>query len=522
MNFSKWKKLSLLTIFIFAISVFFLQVRAENKRSFSSQDRISLLYASLDPLSIGQHLAFYSLYHTHPYGQKSLEDLKNLLKIPETFSVSPFILNTSLVASLIDVFSHLNEKNLYFSFADLQHVEHISAFLPHKHLKGHFLEREDDILLLEEPEIDMSRALLIAQFKGDILKVRSYEALLDIMALQILARLPSMASPYDKIDAINHFLFYEMAFRFPPYSLYTKEVDAYTFLSSVLDRRKGVCLGVVVLYLSLAQRLNLQLEIITPPGHIYLRYVDGDKVINIETTARGIHLSDEEYLGITHHALQKRTLKETIGLVFVNAAACYWQKEAYEETLAYYHKALPYLSQDPLLKELMGYSYLLVGEREKGRELLASIRNIQSPYSISKVALIEDYFLEKVDESGIKAVFKQVDETRQSLLEKKRELEQVLEKFPFFRYGIFQLAITWLQLYRTDKAVDCLESYQALDPEDLEVNYYLSALFLERLYYSKAWEHWHIANKLVTQKKYHPKALKELRRALLKCSADPF
>ena len=79
--------------------------------------------------------------------------------------------------------------------------------------------------------------------------------------------------------------FLRACFRFPPHSLYAKDIDVYTFLPSVLDSRRGVCLGVSILYLCLAQRLDLPLEAMTPPGHIYVRYGED---LNIETTARGI------------------------------------------------------------------------------------------------------------------------------------------------------------------------------------------------------------------------------------------
>src|SRR6202044_1243325 len=122
------------------------------------------------------------------------------------------------------------------------------------------------------------------------------------------------ATPQQKIDAINSFIFEEMGFRFPPHSRYAKDIDIYTFLPSVLDSRRGVCLGVSILYLCLAQRLGLNLEMITPPGHIYIRYHEGENIINIETTCRGIHMDSEDYLGINTRCLQMRNIKEVIGL----------------------------------------------------------------------------------------------------------------------------------------------------------------------------------------------------------------
>ena len=98
-----------------------------------------------------------------------------------------------------------------------------------------------------------------------------------------------------------------MRFRFPPHSLHAKDIDIYTFLPSVLDGRRGVCLGVSILYLCLAQRLGLDLEIITPPGHIYVRYQSPEgEMINIETTARGIDIPSERYLGMETRKLQTK------------------------------------------------------------------------------------------------------------------------------------------------------------------------------------------------------------------------
>ena len=127
-----------------------------------------------------------------------------------------------------------------------------------------------------------------------------------------LARLPIHATDEEKIRAISHFIFHEKRFRFPPHSLYAKDIDTYTFLSSVLDSRLGVCLGVSILYLSIAERLDLPLEIITPPGHIYIRYRKGEEIQNIETTARGIHLPNRAYLGINTRKLQERNKKQVI------------------------------------------------------------------------------------------------------------------------------------------------------------------------------------------------------------------
>ena len=156
-----------------------------------------------------------------------------------------------------------------------------------------------------------------------------------------------------------------MQFRFPPHSLYAKDIDLYTFLPSVLDSRKGVCLGVSILYLCLAQRIDLPLEIITPPGHIYVRYRNKESITNIETTARGINLPSDTYLGINTRKLMQRTIKEVIGMAFVNQASAVWGKEDYLTTVSLYEKSALYLPDDPLLKMFLGFNYLFIGKKRK-------------------------------------------------------------------------------------------------------------------------------------------------------------
>ena len=250
-----------------------------------------------------------------------------------------------------------------------------------------------------------------------------------------------------------------MQFRFPPHSIYAKDIDLYTFLPSVLDSRQGVCLGVSILYLALAQRLDLPLEVITPPGHIYVRYNDGAKIINIETTARGIDLPSETYLGINTRRLQPRNRKEVIGMAFMNQAAVFWTKEDYKTTVKLYEKAVLFLPNDPLLKMFMGFNYLFVGKNAEGAALLREIRHITFDEAVSPETIPDDYLSGKIDAEGIKAVFLPVDETRASVLEKQKELKKILKRYPSFRAGQLQMATTWLQLGRGSEAREVLECY---------------------------------------------------------------
>lgn len=490
-----------------------------------SEGKLQVLYNRLDPLSVSQHLAFYELYSNRPLGEQALKEAWKLLAGKQTHNETTLLNDISPSASAIATLVSMVNKPIDQETPPINEegkntLLNLSKRLQHFSLKGHQVWSEEEVLQLSLEEIDLARGVFLSQFGSNRSRIESYEALIDLMALQILARLENNASPEEKIIAINNFIFNEIGFRFPPHSLYAKDIDLYTFLPSVLDSRRGVCLGVSILYQCIAQRLGLPLEMVTPPGHIYVRYSAGNKEINIETTARGIHMDSEDYLTLNHPSLQKRTLREVIGMSHFNQASVFWQNQDYEKALQAYQKAEPYMSTDPLLKELMGYVLILTGNREKGEKFLQEIKDIIPEHSIVKNTMAEDYLNGNIDAKGIAILFQRVEEDRQSILKQKELLEETLKKFPRFRTGIVNLAVTWLKLHRTGEALDLLNQLQFLDDRDPEVLYYLSVLQMHRYDYVKAWHHLQQAEAIAAKYSYNCKILKEHRRELLNCCPE--
>jgi regulator of sirC expression with transglutaminase-like and TPR domain len=484
------------------------------------------LYSTLDPLSVTEHLAFYELYPDTKEGQNALKRAWQLLSSGEiALDENNPTLPAFDIQSIISLITRQqSDAKVTLTPEQLNLIEKISSRLHNRKLKGHSAWKREEILALSPEETDLSRGLLLFQFdeRAEVQdEIKHYEAILDIMALQIAARLSPHPTDEEKIEAINHFIFHEMRFRFPPHSLYAKDIDLYTFLPSVLDNRQGVCLGVSILYLCIAQRLDLPLEIITPPGHIYIRYGKNHPVINIETTARGINPPSEIYLGINTRHLQQRTIKEVIGLSFMNQASVFWSKEDYETTTKLYEKAMPFLASDPLLKMLLGYNYLFLGRKNEGVQLLREIKNVTFDEAVSPESIPEDYLLGKIDEEGIKAVFLPVDETRASVLEKQKELQKILKRYPYYRAGLMHLATTYLQLGRGNEAKETLERYHKIDPHNSTIEYYLCILSLERLDYNRAWSYLKKTEKLVYARSHYPKALEALRTQLRRACPEP-
>ncbi len=258
---------------------------------------LSSRYASLDPTSVAQHFAFYELYPNTTEGRQALRHAWELLSGCGPTCDPEMILPSVDIQPIISLMNRSNqEESPLLNNEQLHVIEKLSHHLHNRSLKGFGLWDEHAIIALPPEQIDLARGLLVAELGSkERNKILSYEATIDLMALQILARLSPEATSKQKIRAINDYIFSEMRFRFPPHSIYAKEIDLYTFLPSVLDSRRGVCLGVSILYLCLAQRLDLPLEIITPPGHIYFRYNDCKQdIFKKEKTAPGIDVPTEQ------------------------------------------------------------------------------------------------------------------------------------------------------------------------------------------------------------------------------------
>ena len=474
----------------------------------TSTAQLKTLKNSLDPTSLTEQLAFYQLYPDTPQGIAALKRAWQLLGSSKQTHLTFPDMDLKPLIALVNRQPLDPAPKLPIETLDL--IETISNSLKNRELKGFHLWDKEDAMNLSSSDIDLARALLLHQF-DDKVEIRRYEATLDLMALQIKARLKKSASHEEKIRAINQFIFHEMGYRFPPHSLWVDDVDIYTFLPAVMDSRKGVCLGVSILYLCLAQRLDLPLEIVTPPGHIYIRYNEN---LNIETTARGIHLPSKAYLGIHTKTLQTRTLKEVIGLNFVNQAAVCWQKQDYTLAIDLYEKAQSYLPDDRLLKMLLGYNYLFTNQTKKGKALLKEISDTPLEGSITLEPTPEDFLNRKIDAEGIKIIFLHVDETKASIEDKQQKLQTILKRYPKFRDGWFHLAITHLQLGNNKEGIKALETYHKLDPSNPTVEYYLSQLHLSRFNPKTAWKHLQIAETLTKSQGHHPPALTELRHAL--------
>jgi len=160
--------------------------------------------------------------------------------------------------------------------------------------RGLYIRSIEEVLRLPEDEVDLATAaLIVSEQWSDMVHGRKYLSMLDEMAIEIQKKLVEkrLKPDYKAIPVINKYLFDQLKFR--AVSEIKNPNDL--FLHSVLDNKRGYCLSLSILYLSLAERLGMPMYGVVVPGHFFVRYDDGQTKWNIETTNRGDNALDKHY-----------------------------------------------------------------------------------------------------------------------------------------------------------------------------------------------------------------------------------
>jgi Flp pilus assembly protein TadD len=115
-------------------------------------------------------------------------------------------------------------------------------------------------------------------------------------------------------------------------------------LDTVLSRKRGNCLGLSLLWLSLAERLNVPFRGVYVPGHCFVRYDGEDARVNVEFADGGAAWEDDRYrrefrLGQGRPYLRSLTRPETLGVFFKSLGAAYSKKGKDAEALRMYAEA---------------------------------------------------------------------------------------------------------------------------------------------------------------------------------------
>lgn len=268
----------------------------------------------------------------------------------------------------------------------------------------------DGVLRLQEEEIDIgTAALILSREWGAQRTTHVYRAKIDQFAEDILDKLSEqhMRADWRAIPIINEYLFGEQQFS----SVDNADNPEDLFLHTVLDKKRGYCLSLSVLYLAVCERLGLPVYGVVVPGHFFVRYDDGSKRYNIETTSKGAVVDDQHYIEKFHPPQRKTTLymknltpKQTLGCFFNNLGNSYLDVGDIEKAFEVLQKAVQI---NPLLSEAnmnLGNIYLqkqmplqAIGQYQNALTILGdepkTMNNLGSAYmQLKEYARAESYY----------------------------------------------------------------------------------------------------------------------------------
>ncbi|MEZ5441046.1 MAG: tetratricopeptide repeat protein [Lysobacterales bacterium] len=137
-------------------------------------------------------------------------------------------------------------------------------------------------------------ALLIARDEYPQLDVADYLRRLRLLEADLHERVHAQSlpdEPLTRIVALNNYLFDDQGFVGESHDYYDPRNS---YLSDVLDRRRGIPISLSVLYVLLARSLGLAAEGVSFPGHFLVRLPVEDGVLVLDPYHRGRSLGTEE------------------------------------------------------------------------------------------------------------------------------------------------------------------------------------------------------------------------------------
>lgn len=241
----------------------------------------------------------------------------------------------------------INQHKLVFVGIYLAMVaSSVCGALANEDKRGRYMTSIEGVLRLSDNEIDLATAALVLSREWGANKTpAAYRGQIDTMAEEILSRLEKkrLQPDFRAIEVINDYLFNELKFK----SLSTADNPEDLFLHRVLERKTGYCLSLSMLYLSIAERIGLPVYGVVVPGHFFVRYDDGQRQFNIETTSGGGIADDKHYLEKFKPPMSERSLyfknltqKQTLGCFFNNLGNCYTERGQLDYAYDYLTKAV--------------------------------------------------------------------------------------------------------------------------------------------------------------------------------------
>ena len=356
-----------------------------------------------------------------------------------------------------------------------------------------------DLVRVDDESLDIARiSLLIAKEENPEIKIKDYLDCIDWYVKMIESRISDKNEPKSVIEIINDFLFDELGFTY----VKTGNLED-LYLNDVIDKRKGNCVGMSILYLAIAEKLRLPLFGVNVPGHIFIRYDNGETKINIETGHEGMSLSDSFY--VTHSIerfdkgsvengcyLRNLTKKEVISNVFLNRSKIRRESGAFREALSDCNKAILLKPEEPEAYCNKGVIYERIGMISKAIEnygkAISLNRKYASAYYNRGSVFGAEGIISKAIEDLNKAIsinpevalsyynraiaFKKIGQIEKAI----QDYDKVIDIDPDFAQAYCNRGVAFAETGKFDNAIDDLNNAIRLNP-NLGDAYFARAIF---------------------------------------------
>jgi regulator of sirC expression with transglutaminase-like and TPR domain len=114
----------------------------------------------------------------------------------------------------------------------------------------------------------LEAAVSIAQDEEPQLDIQDVLATCDALLVRLKRRIKSAADPMRKLSVLNHFFYVDLGFSGNVNNFYAPENS---YVNEVLQTRRGIPISIAVIWLELAQALDLQAEGVSFPGHFLVK-----------------------------------------------------------------------------------------------------------------------------------------------------------------------------------------------------------------------------------------------------------
>jgi len=189
-------------------------------------------------------------------------------------------------------------------------------------------------LKFPEDKIDIAEgALLIEKELYPDLDIQRSLNKIDAIAEDIKTKLHGVSKPKNIIKTINRYLFNQ--------ENYSIDINNH-FLNEAIDAKSGECTSLSCLYLAIGHRLQLPLYGVAAPTHIFVRFQNDGKKINIDPAGQGLSRGDNFYVADFHIPeacipkgiyLNNLTKKQVLSRVLYNRGTLYIERGLYDKAI---------------------------------------------------------------------------------------------------------------------------------------------------------------------------------------------